>query len=278
MPTRQPFFTYSSDGFFSRIASYGNPQRDIFSFINGNSPITAGTFAVDATMCGALSVFNGTGCAVSMPCPTDQNPTLSYGNPGNVPAVVFRGWTKEFVNIGTGNVVLTPTGTNFLGLTPQINGASSLTLPPGTGAALRTDGLDYYGIVSGVGGGGLSADSTYLTGSTPTPAAGSGSFTSASCAMQAKLRAASPKICDIAIEVDITTNGSAGTHINVPLPYTPYADGMYWLAGMEKNVTGNMLKGYINESLSQVQITDYANNYPGSSGAKCCVSGWYQTI
>lgn len=272
MPTRSPFFTYSSHGFFSRVVSYGNPQRDIFSFLDANTPISASTYTVDPTMCGALSVFNGTGCIVTMPCPSDTNPSLFYGNPGNVPATVFRGWTKELVNIGTGNVVLMPTGTNFLGSTPTINGASTLTLAPGEGASLKTDGLNYYGIVS------AGADCSYLPSSTPTPTAGSGTFTSVSCTLEAKLRTLSPKICDIAIEVDITTNGSAGTHVIVPLPYTPYADGMYWLSGMEKNVSGKMLKGYINASGVACQITNYDNSYPGADVAKCCVSGWYQVV
>jgi hypothetical protein len=108
------------------------------------------------------------------------------------------------------------------------------------------------------------------TSSTPTPTAGSGSFTSVACQMQ---HIQIGKIVFIAFVVNITTNGSAAVNVTVPLPVNSTGRTCV-LAGRESGVTGKMLQGFV--GASSVSVTDYANAYCGGDGYALYISGSYQ--
>ena len=110
------------------------------------------------------------------------------------------------------------------------------------------------------------------TVTTPTPTAGSGSFTTASCIMN---HIQLGKIVFIALSVTITTNGTAADSVIVPLPVNLTGQAAI-LPGRESGVTGKMLQGFL--GTTTCTIFDYANNYCGGDGYVLFVSGSYQCV
>lgn len=115
--------------------------------------------------------------------------------------------------------------------------------------------------------------STPWVAATPTPTAGSGTFTSVSCARRVLTRG---RIAHVDILVTITTNGTAATNVSVPLGFTAGAAGAWVLPGREIAVAGKMLQGYIGPGGTTVTITNYDATYPGSSGAILALSGFVE--
>lgn len=116
------------------------------------------------------------------------------------------------------------------------------------------------------------------TMSTDSPAvtAGSGSFTSVTGTTRF-LRLG--KLVFIRIEVTITTNGTAGTFIQVALPVTSANIGVgkvQMLAGREVATTGFSVMGTINNSSLVMTIRKYDNTYLGADGYVFVVEGWYE--
>lgn len=107
---------------------------------------------------------------------------------------------------------------------------------------------------------------------TPTPTCGSGSFTTASAAVQAKQMG---KTWFISVKVTITTNGTCATNIFVPLPVTPASDTN--LTCRENSVTGKMVAGVIAVAGgATASLVNYDNTYPGASGGIIVCGGVVQ--
>jgi len=102
----------------------------------------------------------------------------------------------------------------------------------------------------------LTSTNNAWTSYTPTITAASGTFTtvSASGAYQTI-----GKTCILNMNITITTVGTASGTIYATLPFTSAARIQIGGYGMEVNSTGNMLKGYIPSSSTQLQITTYSN-------------------
>ena len=94
------------------------------------------------------------------------------------------------------------------------------------------------------------------TANTPTITAATGSFTTVSATGAYQVIG---KTCFVTINISITTAGTAAGTIYATLPFTSAARIQIGGYGMEVNSTGNMLKGYIPASSTQLQITTYSN-------------------
>lgn len=105
---------------------------------------------------------------------------------------------------------------------------------------------------------------------TPTLAAGTGTFTSASASGR-WLQIG--KILFIQVGVTITTNGSAANTVTLTLPNSLTAAGSYAIVGRELVVAGKQLQGFTAGSSGTLTIVNYDNSYPGSSGAILAASG-----
>jgi hypothetical protein len=102
----------------------------------------------------------------------------------------------------------------------------------------------------------IGVPSTAWTSYTPTITAATGSFTTVSATGAYQVIG---KTCFVTINISITTVGTAAGTIYATLPFTSAARIQIGGYGMEVNSTGNMLKGYIPASSTQLQITTYSN-------------------
>jgi hypothetical protein len=98
-----------------------------------------------------------------------------------------------------------------------------------------------------------------FVGYTPTLSAGSGSFTTASASGAFKLVG---KTCHVTFLVNITTNGTAGTFVQITLPVTQ-AGNNFIGAYRENNVTGAMGQVFVNGNTARVFTI--GNAYPGGN-------------
>lgn len=108
----------------------------------------------------------------------------------------------------------------------------------------------------------------YEEGSTtPTPTAGSGTFTSVSAALNyTKIG----RLVTFSATITITTNGTAAGSIILPLPFTAAAASA--CSGII-STSGAAVQGLINASGTSVSIFKYDATYPGGSGAGMVVQG-----
>lgn len=103
---------------------------------------------------------------------------------------------------------------------------------------------------------------------TPTPTAGSGTFTSVSATLRYT------KIGDLVTwnaAIAITTNGTAATNIIIPMPFTCGAQKAA-VAGLRTD-NGTAVAGRINASASAAVIFLYDGTYPGATGAAITAGG-----
>jgi hypothetical protein len=112
---------------------------------------------------------------------------------------------------------------------------------------------------------------------TPVVTAGSGAFTTVSATGRYRRIG---KLVFIEIDITITTNGTAAGNVTATLPFTgvnaagfAYAGLLFGRAG---NISGKLLQGFVVANASQVNIFNYDNSYPGASGERLIVSGFYE--
>lgn len=112
---------------------------------------------------------------------------------------------------------------------------------------------------------------------TPTVTAGTGTFTTVSAAGRWQRIG---KRVDVAIEIDVTTVGTAASYIVVSLP-APSRGGLplgyQYMGGRENAVTGksiNVIVGFSGAALALV--TFYDGTFPGASGNKITITGSYE--
>lgn len=107
---------------------------------------------------------------------------------------------------------------------------------------------------------------------TPSLAAGSGAFTSATAFGRYVRRG---KVVDVTIEVSITTNGTAATSVIAGLPFTAASPRSYYASGVEAAVTGNAVQGRIEPGGSTI-VLQTAGAYPGGNGRLIGVTFTYE--
>ena len=106
---------------------------------------------------------------------------------------------------------------------------------------------------------------------TPTVTAGSGSLTTASCALKyTKIG----RLATVTFEIIITTNGTGASFISIPLPFT----AAFTSSGTarEMDVTGIINSVVVNASGATAIIVTYNGLYPGGSGYRLVGSLNYQ--
>lgn len=103
-----------------------------------------------------------------------------------------------------------------------------------------------------------------------TPTAGSGAFTTVIAAVTTE-HFLGAHFYLVKVTVTITTNGTAGTLINVPLPITASQESVF--AGRCAAVSGKQVQGIIAAGTSTLTILAYDNTYPGASGERITLSG-----
>jgi hypothetical protein len=151
---------------------------------------------------------------------------------------------------GTGVTASTGSGNNVLSTSPTL--VTPILGTPTSGTLTNCTGLPTSGIAA-----------IAWTSYTPTVTAGSGTFTTASASGQYQVIG---KTCIASVTVDITTVGTATGFVGATLPFTSAARIQISGYGMEVNATGNMLKGYIPTSSTQLQITTFNNSSPIGAG------------
>jgi hypothetical protein len=149
----------------------------------------------------------------------------------------------------------------------------------------KTSGVSYIGTpptsdqvvvqISGAGGGTFTSFMPAAWNSyTPTVTAQTGSITTKTATGKYKTVG---KICHVSIQVNITTNGTGAGTVNATLPFAAAATN-FVISGRELAISGISLAGTILASGSLVQISGYANSYPGGDNAQLVVTGTYEII
>lgn len=106
----------------------------------------------------------------------------------------------------------------------------------------------------------------------PTITAGAGTITTIG-AVVARYRLVGQMVF-ISLDITITTNGTGSLSVRATLPFT--AASLAVMAGREDAVTGSMLQGDISPGSGSVRMFTYNNLYPGGTGYRLFLSGWYE--
>jgi hypothetical protein len=110
------------------------------------------------------------------------------------------------------------------------------------------------------------------TAYTPTLSASSGTLTSASATgFYLKIG----KKVSVQMTITIVTNGTAAAILRASLPFA--ANRSFVLAGRENAIAGKMIQALTSAASSTLNIFNYDNTYPGSSGASIIISGVYES-
>lgn len=79
------------------------------------------------------------------------------------------------------------------------------------------------------------------------------------------------RLCFFSLDLTITTNGTGAGGINIAMPFT-FGQATQIIAGRE-TVSGRMLQGVCTASSTNLQILNYDNSYPATSGSHLVLSG-----
>ena len=104
---------------------------------------------------------------------------------------------------------------------------------------------------------------------TPTPTAGTGSFTGVSASVTTQ-KVSGANFYFVVVTITITTNGTAAGFINVALGITASKESV--LAGRAVT-SGTMVQGIVPATSAILQVLTYNNLYPGASGERITLSG-----
>jgi hypothetical protein len=139
---------------------------------------------------------------------------------------------------------------------PAVAGTNTITLPALTGTVA------------------LTSTNSAWTSYTPTITAAGGSITSYTASGAYQLIG---KTCIANMNINITNAGTGSGSTNIILPVTPAARIQIGGYGMEVNVNGGMLKGYIPASSTSMQTTYYNNGGTVQTNAILIVTVIYET-
>lgn len=84
------------------------------------------------------------------------------------------------------------------------------------------------------------------------------------------------KVNQFKVEFVVTTNGTGGTALVIPLPIPAASTFGQVCYGMERGVTGKMQVGFIDGGSSDVVLKNYDGTYPGTDGGVYEVCGFYE--
>lgn len=150
---------------------------------------------------------------------------------------------------------------------------------PAQGNILYYNGTDWVVLAVGTAGqalitGGAAANPSWgpaaWSAYTPTITAGAGAFTTVSAAGRAQQVG---KTLYFSVTITITTNGTAASFINLPLPSGYTAQANTTAVGRAGSVSGKMVQWSIAASGTSGFIVNYDNTYPGATGEVITVSG-----
>ena len=245
VPSITPFTGNGSQTVFSPLAATPPSTNAIMVFVGGVHQERTKFSYVGTTLTFVTAPPNGAPIQVVIGAPLNST---SFTNTVGTAEIQNNAVTlAKIARVGTAGHILTSGGAgadpSYIGVLPVANGGTNYT-----GGAWTT--------------------------ATPTPTPGSGSFTTASATTR-WLQIG--KIVFFQVTVVITTVGTASGRVDVPLPVAPVAANAFYLAGMEVNSTGFMLKGLISTaSGGTVQITNYDNTSAIGAGRSLNLSGVYE--
>jgi hypothetical protein len=170
---------------------------------------------------------------------------------------------------GTGTTSL-PTGAVKANGT-QVTGQAACGDLSNAVASCSTDATNASNIIAGTLSNARLANT--WTAYSPTIGCGSGSITTLGTVTGSYYDVGAVRHVEIVI--NITTNGSCAGAVTATLPSVP-ASGNFILYGAETNSTGYMLIGRQTAGASFIIVT-FGNAYPGGSGYKFVLDGWYRT-
>jgi hypothetical protein len=107
---------------------------------------------------------------------------------------------------------------------------------------------------------------------TPDVTPGTGSFTTLGTKTGKYVKIG--KLVTVTITVNITTNGTAGGHISISLPFAPAYSACG--AGRELAVTGVQLQMLVDQGSAKAIMFAYNNGYPGVNGCQLIATATYQ--
>lgn len=110
---------------------------------------------------------------------------------------------------------------------------------------------------------------------TPTCASGTGTVTTFGTRV-GTVRGGLGKMTWLELDIPITTNGTGATSITATLPagITPVRDA--FILGRENIISGKSVVGLCVAASGTVTIFNYDNTYPGATGARIKLSGWFE--
>jgi hypothetical protein len=139
---------------------------------------------------------------------------------------------------------------------PAVSGTNTITLPALTGTVA------------------LTSTNGAWTSYTPTVTAQTGTLTTVSATGYYQTIG---KTCIVSMSITITNAGTGSGGLYATLPLTSANRVQIGGYGMENNSTGNMLKGYVVSSGTQLQITTYNNSSTIGSGYNPVLTIIYET-
>ena len=192
--------------------------------------------------------------------------------------------TQQIINVGaapndgTGDPLQTAFTKSNANFTELYQGAAPLASPTFTGdpksvtptAGDNDTSIATTAFVTTAVAGVPAAIAPAWTAYTPTVTAGAGSFTTVSATGRHLIIG---KLTHIRIGITVTTNGTASSFIRVTLPNTVSITAI--LAGRDNN-SGKACTGTANTGTSNVDVVDYNNAYPATSGSIITLTGIYE--
>jgi hypothetical protein len=201
----------------------------------------SGTITLNATATGAITLSRATTLSAAL---TYGGVALSNSVTGTGSMVLSAGPT--FTGVPAAPTAAVDTNTTQLATTAYVIGQiSSTTQPPA------------------------------WTGYTPTVTAQTGTFTTVS-ATGAYRRFG--KIIFFRFSVSITTNGTAGTSVQVTLPgLNSWNIAQHAFVGRANAISGKLLIGYFSGT-DKIAMQNYDATYPGANGEQLIMSGVYEGV
>lgn len=229
----------------ANVGTFGSPTSCVTVTNNAKGLTTAISAATCAPAIGSITGL-GTGVA----------PWLVTPNSANL---------RTALTDGTG------TGPAVFGTAPNITAPTGIVKGDvGLGNVVNVDTTNAANISSGI----LPNARLAVTWSayTPTISCGSGTITTLGTVTGAFYDVGALRYVEMVIP--ITTNGTCALAVVASLPSTPASVNTI-ITGVEQLSSGSLLSSKL--AGSNINIVNYNNTYPGGTGTKIVMDGWYRT-